>query len=136
MRKILFLIICFGVFQTLQSQTVQPKTSVEDENKLYSATGIEVLPVFPGGIKEFYQFIGKNYKVPDVPGLKGKIYISFVIEKDGSLTNIKILRDIGYGTGIEAVRVLNLSPKWTPAEQNQRTVRCSYVLPLSIEASK
>ncbi len=136
MKKIMVVVLMFCFFQSLKAQNLETKPTIIDQNIIYNSSGVEVQPVFPGGIKEFYQFISKNYKVPDVPKLKGKIYISFVIEKDGSLTDVKILRDIGYGTGIEAVRVLNLSPKWTPAEQNQRTVRCSYVLPLSIETSK
>ncbi len=136
MKKILLFLLTFYSFQTVQSQTVQSNPTVADDKNAYNTSGVEVIPVFPGGIKEFYQFIGKNYQVPNVPGLKGKVIISFVVEKDGSLNDIKVLRDIGYGTGIEAIRVLNLSPKWTPAEQNGQHVRCKYMLPLSIEASK
>jgi len=136
MKKIFLLLLTFYSFQTIQSQTVESKSTVEDDNKPYNASGVDIQPVFPGGIKEFYQFIGKNYQVPNISGLKGKVIISFVVEKDGSLNDIKVLRDIGYGTGIEAIRVLNLSPKWIPAEQNGQHVRCKYMLPLSIEASK
>lgn len=136
MKKIFLLLLSFYSFQTIHSQTVESKSTFEDDKKPYNVSGIDIQPEFPGGIKEFYQFIGKNYQVPNVPGLKGKVYISFVVEKDGSISNSKVVRDIGYGTGIEAIRVLSLSPKWKPAEQNGRTVRCSYILPLSIEASK
>ena len=55
------------------------------------------------------------------------------MEKDGSLTDIKVVRDIGYGTGKEAERVLRKSPRWTPAEQNGKKVRCSYMIPIKIE---
>lgn len=136
MKNIFLLLLTFYCFQTIQSQTVESITTDEADKKPYNASGIDIQPEFPGGIKEFYQFIAKNYKTPNVPGLKGKVFISFVVEKDGSITDSKVLRDIGYGTGIEAIRVLSLSPKWKPGEQNGRTVRCSYVLPLSIEASK
>ena len=137
MKKIFLLLLTFYSFQTIHSQTVESKSTFEDnKNTTYNSAGVDIQPVFPGGIKEFYQFIGKNYQVPNVPGLKGKVIISFVVEKDGSLNDIKVLRDIGYGTGIEAIRVLSLSPKWTPAEQNGQHVRCKYMLPLSIEALK
>lgn len=107
---------------------------VEEDNTVYNTAGIEVKPDFPGGMQKFYDFIGKNYQTPEEEGLKGKVYVSFVVEKDGSLTDIKVLRDIGYGTGKEAERVLRKCPKWTPGEQNGKKVRCTYSLPISIES--
>jgi protein TonB len=106
---------------------------VEDSNELFNSAGVEVKPEFPGGIAKFYNFIKNNYQAPDEPGLKGQVFVSFVVEKDGSLTDIKVLRDIGFGTGKEAMRVLNKCPKWTPAEQNGKKVRCSYQIPIKIE---
>lgn len=106
---------------------------VEEDNTLHNSAGVEVKPDFPGGIAKFYSFIQKNYVAPDEPGLKGQVFVSFVVEKDGSLTDIKILRDIGYGTGKEAERVLRKCPRWTPAEQNGKKVRCSYQIPIKIE---
>lgn len=106
----------------------------DSDDTVYNTAGIEVKPEFPGGVDEFYKFIGKNYNTPKSAGLKGKIYVTFVIEKDGSLTDIKVLRDIGYGTGKEAIRVLKLSPKWLPGEQGGKKVRCTYSLPISIES--
>jgi len=106
---------------------------VEEDNTIYNSAGIEVKPEFPGGMAKFYKFIENNYNTPaDSPG--GKVFIQFVVEKDGSLTDIKVLRDIGYGTGKEAERVLRKSPKWTPAEQNGKRVRCSYQLPITLQA--
>lgn len=119
--------------------TVEPpgngpaQQEVVEDNTIYSSAGIEVKPDFPGGIAKFYSFIQKNYVAPDEPGLKGQVFVSFVVEKDGSLTDIKILRDIGYGTGREAERVLRKCPRWTPAEQNGKKVRCSYQIPIKIE---
>lgn len=108
----------------------------EEDNTIYSAAGIEVKPEFPGGVKEFYSFIAKNFRAPDVAGLKGKVIVAFVVDKDGSLTDIKVLRDVGFGSGTEAIRVLGLSPKWIPAKQNGEHVRCAYVLPINIETPK
>jgi len=110
--------------------------TVEEDNTIYSSAGIEVQPVFPGGMDKFLAFVGKNYQVPEEEGLKGRVYVSFVVEKDGSLTDIKVLRDIGYGTGKEAIRVLNKSPRWVPAEQNGKKVRCTFNLPISIQSAE
>ncbi|TDD99156.1 energy transducer TonB [Flavobacterium cellulosilyticum] len=112
-----------------------PAAVIEEDNTVYNTAGIEVKPDFPGGMNEFNKFVARNYQAPDEPGLKGKVYVTFVVEKDGSLTDIKILRDIGYGTGKEAVRVLNRCPKWTPGEQNGKKVRCTFSLPISIQSA-
>jgi protein TonB len=106
---------------------------VEDSNQLFNSAGVEVKPEFPGGIQKWYSFLKNNFQAPDEPGLKGKVIVSFVVEKDGSLTDIKVLRDIGFGTGKEAERVLKKGPKWTPAEQNGKKVRCSFIQTFSVE---
>ena len=107
----------------------------ENTNEIYNVAGIEVKPDFPGGMDKFYKFVGNNYKTPEEEGLKGKVYVTFVVEKDGSLTDIKVLRDIGYGTGAEAIRVLKKCPKWTPGEQNGKKVRVLYSLPITIQSA-
>lgn len=112
-----------------------PANVVEEvDNTIYNTAGIEVKPDFPGGMEKFYKFIQNNYQAPEEEGLKGKVYVTFVVEKDGSLTDIKVLRDIGYGTGKEAIRVLNKCPKWTPGEQNGKKVRVLYSLPISVQS--
>lgn len=108
---------------------------VEEDNKVYNTAGIEVKPEFPGGIEKFYKFVGNNYRAPEEEGLKGKVYVTFVVEKDGSLTDIKVLRDIGYGTGAEAIRVLKKCPRWQPGEQNGKKVRVLYSLPITIQTA-
>jgi len=105
---------------------------IADDNSVHGLAGIEQKPEFPGGMDKFYAFVGKNYTPPEEEGLKGKIYVQFVVEKDGSLTDIKVIRDIGYGTGKEAIRVLNKCPKWLPGEQNGKKVRVLYQLPITI----
>ena len=102
---------------------------IVEDNTVYNA--VEVKPDFPGGLQKFYDFVGKNYRAPE-EDIKGKVYVQFVVEKDGSLTDIKVMRDIGYGTGEEAIRVLKKSPKWKPGIQNGRAVRVLYSLPISI----
>ena len=113
-----------------------PSAVVEEDNQIYNTAGIEVKPDFPGGMEKFYKYVGNNYQTPEEEGLKGKVYVTFVVEKDGSLTDIKVIRDIGYGTGKEAIRVLNKCPKWNPGEQNGKKVRVLYSLPITIQSAE
>lgn len=129
MKKILFLVVAFFAIQIVSAQDT---TKVSD-NTVYNTAGIEVKPEFPGGMSEFYKYFAKNYRTPNVKKLNGKVYVTFVVEKDGSIDEVKILRDIGYGTGDEAIRVLNNSPKWLPGEQDGRKVRCSFSLPINVD---
>lgn len=110
-----------------------PKDVVEEDNTIYNSAGIEVKPEFPGGMARFPKFVQDNFRTPeDAPG--GRIIVNFVVEKDGSLTDIKVLRDVGYGTKEEAIRMLKKSPRWSPAEQNGKKVRCTMSLPITIAA--
>lgn len=129
-KNIIKLILLFSIL--INTQQVEAQTNA----LIYNMAGIDVKPTFPGGIDAFYQFIGKNFKTPKVEGLQGKVYVTFVIEKDGSIIDIKVLRDIGYGTGEEAVRVLKECPKWNPGIQNGKAVRVLYSLPISITTQK
>jgi periplasmic protein TonB len=107
---------------------------IVEDNQIYNA--VEVKPDFPGGMAKFYAYVQKNFKVPEEEGLNGKIQVTFVVEKDGSLTDVKVLRDLGYGTGKEAKRLLENSPKWKPGIQNGRPVRVQYNLPISISTGE
>ena len=113
--------------------TQQNKTEENTEN-LESISEIEKKPEFEGGMTKFYEFIAKNYRIPEVSGISGKVIVSFIVERDGTLTDIKVTKDIGFGTGNEAVRVLKKSPKWKPATQKGIPVRCSYNLPITIKS--
>jgi hypothetical protein len=116
---------------------VEINTHKTSENKaLTGQNSNETKPTFPGGMAKFYQFVAENYKIPTQPDLNGKVYLTFIVEKDGSLSEIKILRDIGYGTGEEAVRVLKLSPKWIPGTVDNKPVRVEYSLPITIQTAK
>ena len=139
MKKFLMLIlICCA--QNLFSQTEEPKRYITDseravikENQVYNTAGIEVKPDFPGGMEKLYKFIDNNFRYPKEEGinLKGKkVYVTFIVEKDGSLSDIKVLRDVGYGSGAEAIRILKKCPKWNPGQQNGRNVRVLYPLPI------
>ena len=113
-----------------EKQEVTAQELPKNNSDVYTA--VEKIPEFPGGMKAFYDFVGKNFRVPEVKDLKGKVIIQFVIEKDGSLTDIKTIRDLGHGTGEEAIRILKNSPLWIPGEQEGKKVRVLYSLPISI----
>ncbi|RZK51004.1 MAG: energy transducer TonB [Pedobacter sp.] len=104
-----------------------------EDNKKYYFGSLENPPTFPGGVKAFYEFLSKNVKYPELAyknGVQGNAYTSFTVEKDGSITDIKVDRKVGYGIDEEAVRVISLSPKWIPGSQNGQPIRVSYSIPI------
>lgn len=105
-----------------------------DDNKIYTA--VQVMPEYPGGMDAFRKFVSREFRVPDVDrDLKGKVWVQFVVEPDGSLSDIKVARDLGHGTGAEAMRVLKKAKKWNPGVQNGRKVRVHYTLPIDLNIS-
>ena len=95
---------------------------------------IEQAPIFPGGTSAFNKFITKNLKYPDVAKvlrLAGKVYVSFTIDGDGSVTDVKPVKCLGAGCESEAVRVIAMSPKWEPGFQNGKRVRVMYTVPIN-----
>ena len=109
--------------------------STDKNGKTYTYTKVEIAPEPKHGIMDFYKFIGANYRTPDMKGLAGKVYLTFVVDKKGKIVEPKVIRDIGYGTGKEAVRVVSLYSGFVPGEQRGQKVRCSYSLPISIQAT-
>lgn len=111
------------------------EAAVTEDNSVYNFASIEVLPEFPGGPAAFGKYIQNNYQYSASAreqGVSGRVVVSFVVEKDGTLTDIKVIRDLGLGTGEEAMRVLKKAPKWKPGVQNGRPVRVAYTLPISL----
>lgn len=100
-------------------------------------TALDKMPEFPGGIKKFYSFVGNNFEKPELDSdMPIRVSVSFVIERDGSMTDIKVLKDPGYGLGAEAIRVLkSLRTKWAPGMIKGQAVRTSYNLPITIQAN-
>ncbi len=98
-------------------------------------TAVEVNPEPPGGMKAFMEWIAKNYSYPNAAleqGVNGVVEVAFVVEKDGSLTDINVKRDLSYGTGQAAVAMLKKAKKWKPGIQNGRPVRVAYTLPIRL----
>lgn len=96
---------------------------------------LDKLPEFPGGMTKFYTYVGNNFNRPELDAEKTlRVYVSFVIEKDGSITDILVKNDPGYGIGKEAIRVLkSLKTKWSPGILNGKPVRTAYNLPITIK---
>ncbi|UOE48939.1 TonB family protein [Mucilaginibacter sp. SMC90] len=97
-------------------------------------TSVEQVPEFKGGINAFGKFLMTNIRYPKEAhdkNIQGRVIATFVVEKDGALSDIKILRGIGYGCDEEALRVLKLSPEWKPGIQNGKPVRVQYSVPIS-----
>ncbi len=109
-------------------------TSVEgNSNEIYAAAGVEAYPEFPGGMGAWAKFIQRNLRYPSAAqdnGTQGKVFLSFVIEKDGSITDVNVIKGIGYGCDEEAVRVIKKSPKWKAGQQNNQAVRVRYTMPI------
>jgi len=109
------------------------KSEIEgpDEDGVFMV--VEKLPEFPGGDMELMKFIGKNIVYPEVArrnNIEGRVIVKFVIRKDGSVTDVEVLRDIGGGCGEEAKRVLELSPKWEPGIQDGENVDVYFTMPV------
>ena len=90
--------------------------------------------MFPGGIDSLEAFVNRNLQYTSYAkenNITGKVFVSFVVEKDGSLTNVKVWSDIGGGCGTEAMRVVKLMPKWIPGKYYGKPVRCVRIIPIT-----
>jgi protein TonB len=109
----------------------------EDNEKIYNNNELDKKPEFKGGIEKFYKFIGKNFQIPDVKGLKGKVIVEFVIEKNGSISNFVVVQDIGYGTSEEITKIFKTCPTdWQAGIKNEKAVRSLFRLPITITAAE
>ncbi len=94
---------------------------------------VEDQPEFPGGIGAFYKYVGQNMKYPKQArrmGIEGKVYVQFIVDKDGSVTNVRAVKGIGAGCDEEAERVLKSSPKFKPGKQRGRPVKVRMMMPI------
>lgn len=111
-----------------QTKFVAP---VVPPNEVY--TVVEKQPSYPGGQEGYRNFLIANIKYPPAAmkdTVTGTVYVSFVIEKDGAVTNVKVLRGIGSGCDEEAVRVVKMMPNWIPGENKGKPVAVQYTLPI------
>ena len=109
---------------------------VEEETADEIFTIVEEQPSPPGGLEGFYKYVFKEIKYPNLAlrsNVEGKVFVQFVVEKDGTLTNFIVARGIGAGCDEEAVRVLQAAPKWNPGKQRGKPVRVKMILPITFK---
>ena len=114
-----------------QEEMIEPTESRAADGEVFQV--VEEMPEFPGGMAECMKFLGKNIKYPAEAiekGIQGRVIVQMIIEKDGTLTNAKIARGVDPLLDQEALRVVNLSPKWIPGKQRGEAVRVKYTLPV------
>lgn len=124
---------CLDKFDKNKSFEETVERNKSESTAISKLEEMTVKPEFPGGVLEFYKFIGANFKVPAELKSGGKVFLTFTVEKDGSLSEFEIVNDLGFGTADEVIRVLKLSPKWIPGKENNELVRVKYSLPVQIE---
>ncbi len=115
----------------LTTTPVQITTSVKDD-KIYDI--VEENAQFPGGDMAMYKWIADNLKYPEeckAKGIQGRVHLTFVIEKDGSVTNVKALRSPDDRLSQEAVRMVSAMPKWNPARRGEKVIKSLFRLPLN-----
>ena len=108
----------------------------ENNNAVVEYGVVEVKPKFPGGEAAMFKWLGENVVYPPQAAeenIMGKVIVSFIIEKDGSITNVKVVRGLHRALDAEAVRVAKKMPKWSPGCQNGVPVRVSYILPFTFK---
>jgi TonB family protein len=106
--------------------------------KVYDFVSTDTQPGFPGGMQGFYDYLRKAVKYPVAAqdaNVQGKVFLSFVVETDGKLSNVLVDRKLGAGTDEEAVRVMKASPAWIPGKVNGHAVRVKYNIPISFTLS-
>ena len=110
-----------------------PKQQVE-ENKVFDV--VEQMPSFPGGMGALMSWLNQNIKYPVIAaenGVQGRVIVQFVVEKDGSITDVKVAKSVDPSLDKEASRVVSAMPKWTPGKQNGSAVRVKYTVPVTFK---
>lgn len=136
LRSILTIIVMLTSYSTIQAQVVIEDNAVvnEDENQIF--VFVEEYPEFPNGEENLYKYLGSNIKYPHEAlenGIQGTVVVKFVVEKDGSISNVKAVRKIGGGCDEEAVRVVKRMPRWKPGKQSGKPVRTEFTLPIQFK---
>ena len=103
-----------------------------EEQEVYQI--VEQMPSFPGGERKLSEFIANSIQYPQEAqktGIQGRVFVSFIVEPDGSVSNVKVQQGIGGGCDQEAIRVIKSMPKWTPGKQKGDAVRVKYTMPVT-----
>ena len=115
--------------EMIVNEPVKPK---EEENKVFDV--VEQMPSFPGGMAALMAYLQKSIKYPPVAeenGIQGRVVCTFVVERDGSVTDVRVAKSVDPSLDKEAVRVVSAMPRWIPGKQNGQSVRVKYTLPVT-----
>ena len=106
----------------------------EEETKVFDV--VEQMPQFPGGPQALFEYLSKNIKYPVVAeenGIQGRVIVTFVVERDGSITDVKVAKSVDPSLDKEAMRVVKSMPNWIPGKQNGSAVRVKYTVPVTFK---
>lgn len=120
------------VTQRVETEPVKAEPKPEVENKVFDV--VEQMPSFPGGPSALMQYLSSNIKYPVVAqenGVQGRVVVSFVVERDGSITDVQVARSVDPSLDREAQRVVRNMPRWIPGKQNGQAVRVKYNVPVA-----
>lgn len=126
MNKYIFSLICF-LFMMALPMNAQSESST----KVYDA--VDEMPSFPGGLNGLMTFLAQNMVYPVTAqenGVQGRVTVSFVVETDGSITDVKVARSVDPFLDREAMRIVKAMPKWTPGKKDGKPVRVKYTVPV------
>ena len=110
----------------------QPEAPKEEETKVFDV--VEVMPSFPGGQAALFEWLSKNIKYPVVAeenGVQGRVIVTFVVERNGSITDVQVVKSVDPSLDKEAVRVVKAMPHWIPGKQNGSAVRVKFTVPVT-----
>ena len=116
----------------VEEKIAEPEPVKEEETKVFDV--VEQMPSFPGGPSALMQYLYSNIKYPVVAeenGVQGRVVCTFVVEKDGSITDVRVVKSVDPSLDKEAVRVVKSMPKWIPGKQNGSAVRVKYTVPVT-----
>lgn len=123
-----------GTGEVIFDEPVEEVVSEGDEDVIF--TIVEQQAEFPGGFESMAKFLAKNMKYPAVArrmGIEGSVFVSFVIDKEGKISDPQVIKGISAECDKEAIRVVKLMPPWKPGKQNGKAVRCRFVLPIKFK---
>ena len=127
MKRILFFTACFFVLYSAKSQSL---SMANDEIVEYNT--VDVRPEFPGSYTNFMDFVSKNFSLPDYDGPTGILKVGFVIEVDGMVSSVKVLKNLDATASNEIKKVMAKCPQWKPGEHNGKPVRVYYEFSLKL----
>ena len=125
-----------GKNTTISSNDLKVKITFPAEEKDSVYNQPEVMPEYPGGMDALMKYLSGNIKYPEQAkekNIQGRVLVTFIVEKNGSISDVKVVKGIGNGCDEEAVRVISAMPKWKPGMQNGKKVRVSFAIPISFK---